>query len=154
MTRNLKFLLVLIAGVVIFSSCKEDEHGDWKTLNNQWLDQLYEQHKDEEDFFRTESGLCYKVIHDGFLRYPNENSLVRVQYKGQLIDGEVFDEGIFYRYLTEAIPGWQEGLRRMRGGSRYLFYIPAEMAYGEEGQGSIPPHSVLIFDVTLLESYN
>ncbi len=150
MISKLKFLIVLILGIVVLSACEEDEYGDWKTMNLKW----YEQHKDDDGFFRTESGLCYRVIHQGYLRRPNSGSAVKADYTGKLIDGTKFDSGQFYRYLAEAIPGWQEGLQLMRGGARFEFYIPAELAYGEEGQGTIPPHSVLIFDITLLESIN
>ena len=148
--RNLKFLLTLIAGIVLFTACQEDEYNDWKVINQQW----YEQHKDDDGFLRTPSGLCYKVIHQGFMRHPNSNSVVKAQYQGQLIDGSTFDSGEFHRYLAESIKGWQEGLKLMRGGARFQFYIPAELAYGEDGQGAIPPHSILIFDITLIESYN
>lgn len=150
MIAKLKFLIVLMLGVVVLSACEEDEYGDWKTMNLKW----YEQHKDDDGFVRTESGLCYRIIHQGYLRRPNSGSAVRADYTGKLIDGTEFDSGQFYRYLAEAIPGWQEGLQLMRGGARFEFYIPAELAYGEEGQGTIPPHSVLIFDITLIESLN
>lgn len=150
MIRKLKLLMVLVAGLVLMSACKEDEYADWKVLNHSWL----EQHKNDEGFVQTESGLCYRVIHQGFMRFPNDNSVIRVEYNGKLIDGTTFDSGTFYRYLAESIPGWQEGLKLMRGGARFQFYIPSDLAYGEDGQGSIPPHSVLIFDLTLVESMN
>jgi FKBP-type peptidyl-prolyl cis-trans isomerase FklB len=150
MMRNLKFLFVLVVGIVLLTACKEDEHADWKILNSRWL----EQHKNDEGFQRTESGLYYRVIHQGFMRFPNANSVIRAQYTGKLIDGKTFDQGEFYNSLSRSIPGWQEGLRLMRGGARFQFYIPAELAYGKDGQGAIPPHSVLIFDITLIESFN
>lgn len=150
MMRNLRLLFVFIAGVVLFTACQEDEYADWKILNHQW----YEQHKDDEGFQYTESGLCYRIIHQGYMRNPNANSVVKAEYTGSLIDGTTFDQGEFHRYLAEAIDGWQEGLKLMKGGAHFEFYIPAELAYGEDGQGSVPPHSVLIFDIKLLESYN
>lgn len=150
MISKLKFLLVAIVGIVVLSACQEDEYGDWKTLNLRW----YEQHKDDPGFVRTESGLCYRIIHQGYLRNPNANSRIYVDYTGRLIDGTRFDSGKYYPYLAETIAGWQEGIPLMKGGARFQFYIPAALGYGEDGKGTIPPHSVLIFDITLIESFN
>ncbi len=150
MIPKFKLLILLLASVVVFSACEEDEYGDWKTLNNNWL----ENHKNDPGFIQTESGLCYRIIHQGYMRFPNSNSVVKANYTGKLIDGSTFDTGQFHRFLAESIEGWKEGLRYMRGGARFQFYIPAELAYGEEGGGIIPPHSVLIYDIELLESYN
>ena len=143
-------LLLLTITVSLFNSCKEDEFGDWKILNEQWM----ENHKNDEGFIQTESGLSYKIIHAGDIRFPNVSSYVEVNYTGRLIDGTIFDSGTYQRSLAMAIRGWQEGLRKIRGGGRIILYIPAELAYGEEGMGSIPPHSVLRFDLTLIRSFD
>jgi FKBP-type peptidyl-prolyl cis-trans isomerase len=150
MIPKLKLLILLLTSVVLFSACEEDEYGDWKTLNNAWL----EKHKNDPGFVQTQSGLCYRIIHQGYMRFPNANSVIKANYTGKLIDGSTFDTGQFHRFLAESIKGWQEGVRLMRGGARFQFYIPANLAYGEDGGGIIPPHSVLIFDIELLESYN
>ena len=105
----------------------------------------------------TASGLQYKVIKDGDGILPGPHSRVRCHYEGRLIDGKVFDSS--YRRgtpavfgLDQVIPGWTEGLQLMKVGSKYEFYIPAHLAYGEVGvPGIIPGNSVLIFIVELLE---
>lgn len=150
MRQNIICFLLLTATVSLFNSCKEDEFGDWKILNEQWL----ENHKNDKSFTQTESGISYKIIHAGFHRFPNTTSFVEVNYTGRLIDGTVFDSGVYQRSLAMAIRGWQEGLRLIRGGGRIILYIPANLAYGEEGMGTIPPHSVLRFDLTLVRSFD
>lgn len=105
----------------------------------------------------TASGLQYKITKEGTGKQPNASSQVTVHYKGQLLDGKVFDssydrgEPVEFP-LNGVIPGWTEGLQLMKEGSKATLYIPAQLAYGEQGvQGSIPPNSTLIFDVELLQ---
>ena len=105
----------------------------------------------------TPSGLQIKVIKDGEGNPPGPHSRVKCHYEGRLIDGQVFDSS--YRRgtptvfgLDQVIPGWTEGLQLMKAGSKYEFYIPANLAYGEVGvPGVIPGNSALIFTVELLE---
>lgn len=110
----------------------------------------------EEGVIKTESGLLYKVEKMGEGAKPDINSLVQVHYSGKLIDGTEFDSS--YKRgnpadfsLNGLIKGWQEGICLMPVGSKFTFYIPYELGYGEYGQGPIPPASVLIFEVELLE---
>lgn len=148
MKHSFLFLFLLLGIIPFFSSCNEDAFTDWRILNEQWL----ENPQNTQGFTKTESGLYFRIIHAGDVRFPNTSSFVIVNYEGKLIDGTVFDQGRYERYLSSAIRGWQEGLRRIRGGGRIILYIPAHLAYGEEGSGSIPPHSVLKFDMTLVRS--
>ena len=145
MLQTLKYLIIIITAISCFSSCKEDEYADWGILNEKWL----ETHANDEGFLKTESGIYYKIIHQSNYRRPNPTDWVRVKYTGNLIDGRKFDSGTYYKYLYEAIAGWQEGLRLMRDGAHFIFYIPANLAYGEKGSGIVPPNSVLIFDMKL-----
>jgi FKBP-type peptidyl-prolyl cis-trans isomerase FkpA len=112
----------------------------------------------ERDGIRvTESGLQYAVIEEGSGERPSGSDMVRVHYEGRLIDGTVFDSsrenGSPLEFPLDAvIPGWTEGLMLMSVGSRYELFLPSELGYGEPGAGGIiPPNSVLIFDVELLE---
>ena len=143
----LPFLLLVIT--LTLASCEEDKYADWKILNQQWI----EKHKDDVGFNQTESGLCYKVIHQGEMGKPDVNSIITVKYKGTLIDGTVFESNDSFEYrLSALMPGWVEGIRKMNVGGRYVFYIPADLAYGDEKYGDIPPYSTLIFEIELLDS--
>jgi len=112
----------------------------------------------EPGVIMTRSGLQYMVIHESEGPKPAVTDVVRVNYEGRLIDGAVFDSSYNRGFpaefpLNRVIPGWTEGLQLMGVGSRYRFFIPQELGYGSRPpQGSvIPPYSVLIFDVELLE---
>ena len=104
----------------------------------------------------TASGLQYKVLHKGEnTNTPNPTSMVNVHYHGTLIDGTVFDSSVERKSpisfgLHQVIKGWTEGLQLMSPGDKFQFYIPHQLAYGEKRVGSIPPASLLIFEVELL----
>ena len=104
----------------------------------------------------TESGLQYEILEPSLGQKPKATDTVRVHYEGTLIDGTVFDssykrgESISFP-LNGVIKGWTEGLQLMSIGSKYKFFIPYQLAYGERGAGaSIPPYAALIFTVELL----
>jgi FKBP-type peptidyl-prolyl cis-trans isomerase FklB len=104
----------------------------------------------------TPSGLQYEVIKEGTGAKPTAESVVSVNYKGSLINGNVFDQSPEGQPaeipLNRVIPGWSEGIALMTVGSKYKFYIPGNLGYGPNGnpQGGIGPNEVLIFDVELL----
>ena len=104
----------------------------------------------------TKSGLQYEKLKDGNGKRPNANNTVKVHYTGKLINGKVFDSSIERGEPMEfpvgaVIPGWTEGLQLMDEGSKYMFYIPYNLAYGENPVGDIPPGSTLIFEVELIQ---
>jgi FKBP-type peptidyl-prolyl cis-trans isomerase FklB len=105
----------------------------------------------------TPSGLQYEIIKDAQGEKPTLESTVKVHYHGTTIDGEVFDSSVERGEpatfpLNGVIKGWTEGLQLMPVGSKYKFYIPAELAYGNrQAGGKIGPNSTLIFEVELLE---
>jgi len=103
------------------------------------------------------SGLQYKIITQGTGATPGPEDIVKVQYTGTTISGTKFDssydrgEPASFR-VSNVIRGWVEGLQLMKEGSKYMLYIPADLAYGERGAGSIiKPFETLIFEVELLE---
>ena len=112
--------------------------------------------KDKDGVETTESGLQYQVITQGDGPRPTVDDMVRVHYKGTLLDGETFDSSyernepaVFA--LRQVVPGWQEGIALMPVGSKYRFWIPSELGYGEQGTpgGPIGPNQVLVFEVEL-----
>ncbi len=105
----------------------------------------------------TASGLQYKVLKEGTGKQPKPTDTVEVNYEGKLIDGTVFDssykrgQSITFP-LNQVIPGWTEGVALMKEGAKYEFYIPSNLAYGNNGAGSdIGPDETLIFVVELIK---
>ena len=119
--------------------------------------EFLEKNKEKEGVVTTNSGLQYKVLEEGEGKKPAATDTVKVHYKGTLIDGTVFDSS--YKRgkpatfpLNRVIKGWTEGVQLMKVGSKYKFFVPSALAYGERQAGNlIAPNSVLIFEVELLE---
>lgn len=113
--------------------------------------------KTKEGVITTESGLQYKVEVEGTGAKPTAEDRVKVHYTGTLLDGTKFDSSLDRGEpaefgVTQVIPGWTEGLQIMPVGSKYTFWIPSDLAYGERGAGGdIKPNSALKFEVELLE---
>ena len=108
------------------------------------------------DIKETPTGLQYRVIKEGDGLTPENTQKVKVHYVGRLLDGTEFDSSIKRGEpsefgLNQVIKGWTEGLQLMKVGSKYEFFIHPKIAYGSRGRPSIPPNSVLIFEVELLE---
>ncbi|MFZ6048063.1 FKBP-type peptidyl-prolyl cis-trans isomerase [Pseudomonas sp. CR3202] len=102
------------------------------------------------------SGLQYEVLAAGEGAKPSAEDTVRTHYHGTLIDGTVFDSSYDRGQPAEfpvggVIAGWVEALQLMNTGSKWRLHVPSELAYGGQAVGSIPPHSVLVFDVELLD---
>ncbi len=114
------------------------------------------ENKVKEGVQTTASGLQYKVVTMGDGAKPVATDTVKVHYRGTLLDGTEFDssyarnEPISFG-LNRVISGWTEGVALMPIGSKFMFFIPPELAYGEGGGGPIPPNSTLIFEVELLD---
>jgi FKBP-type peptidyl-prolyl cis-trans isomerase len=104
----------------------------------------------------TASGLQYKVIKEGAGAKPGDSDIVETNYRGTTIDGKEFDSSAkhgssFTLPVNGVIKGWTEALKMMPVGSKWQIYVPAELAYGDEGYGDdIPPGSTLVFDLELL----
>jgi FKBP-type peptidyl-prolyl cis-trans isomerase FkpA len=106
----------------------------------------------------TASGLQYQVLTQGTGAKPQSTDTVKVNYKGMLLDGKTFDSSYDHGEpavfpLNQVVPGWQEGIAMMPVGSKYKFWIPAKLGYGDKGTpgGPIPPNATLVFEVELLD---
>lgn len=115
-----------------------------------------EANREQEGILETATGLQYLIIEPGEGTAPTTESEVVVHYEGRLLNNQMFDSsyqrGEPARFkLDGVIEGWTEGLQLMKPGSKARFFIPPELAYGAGGTGSIPPYSVLVFDIQLLE---
>lgn len=103
------------------------------------------------------SGLQYKVLVPAEGKKPTAKDTVKVHYTGTLINGTKFDSSVdrgepIEFPLNQVIKGWTEGVQLMSVGSKYKFFIPYTLGYGEQGAGGvIPPYATLIFDVELLD---
>ena len=103
------------------------------------------------------SGLQYKVLEEGTGKKPSATSQVKCHYEGSFLNGMIFDSS--YKRgepavfgLNQVIAGWTEGVQLMAEGSKYEFYIPYNLGYGEHGApGAIPPYATLKFIVELIE---
>ncbi len=103
---------------------------------------------------RTESGLYYLIMEEGTDGHPTIQNKVTVNYKGYLLDGSVFDQTTDNPVtftLSGLIPGWQEGIPLLQKGGSGLFLIPSHLGYGDRTQRTIPPNSVLIFEIELVD---
>jgi len=107
----------------------------------------------------TKSGLRYQILQKGDGKKATKGAGVSVHYKGQLLDGTVFDSSYkrkepidFNVGVGQVISGWDEGIQLLQVGDKARFVIPSNLAYGETGAGGvIPPNATLIFDVELMD---
>ncbi|CEM60858.1 FKBP-type peptidyl-prolyl cis-trans isomerase [Treponema phagedenis] len=127
---------------------KENEEAEKKFL---------EENAKKTDIHTTESGLQYQIIKEGTGKKPVATDMVKVHYTGKLLNGDVFDSSYDRGQpieipLSAVVKGWTEGLALMPVGSIYKLFIPAKLGYGEQGVPQlIPPNSLIIFEVELLE---
>ncbi|MCG8698272.1 MAG: FKBP-type peptidyl-prolyl cis-trans isomerase [Bacteroidales bacterium] len=115
-----------------------------------------EQNGKKDGVITTESGLQYQIIEELQGEKPDEYSTVEIHQRALLLNGTILEDT--YRAnetstvpLNELIEGLQEGLPLMSVGSRFKFWVPAELAWGRKGTGNkIPPNAVLVFDIRLV----
>jgi len=125
--------------------------------DNKYAGELFlEENKSKEGVVMLPSGLQYKVLAEGDGPKPQLTDVIRVHYKGSLIDGSVFESSydgdpvIFG--VNGVITGWTEALQLMNVGSKWKLFIPQELAYGTQFRPGNPidPFSALVFEVELL----
>ncbi|MBO7199896.1 MAG: FKBP-type peptidyl-prolyl cis-trans isomerase [Bacteroidales bacterium] len=114
------------------------------------------ENRNNKSVYETQSGLQYKIIEQGKGNKPAVTDKVKFHYRGTLLDGTQFDSSYdrgqpLVGEVNRFIAGWVEGMQLMTEGSKYVFYIPSNLGYGNFPAGQIPPGSLLIFEVELLE---
>lgn len=126
----------------------------YKSLGEQFL----EENATKEHVQITPTGLQYIVTKKGKGKTPVETDRVLVKYEGKTVDGKIFDRSEQYSpmgvllVVNQTIKGWIEGLKMMKKGAVYDFFIPYNLAYGESGAGKdIPPYSALIYHIELID---
>ena len=135
-----------------FEGEREKREAAEKAKQKELLDQV------AAGYDETPSGLRYKIIQKGEGKKATKGAMVSVHYKGQLLDGTVFDSSYkrkqpidFAIGVGQVIPGWDEGIQLLQVGDKARLVIPSNLAYGSSGAGGvIPPDATLIFDVELM----
>ncbi|HAF29608.1 MAG TPA: peptidylprolyl isomerase [Bacteroidales bacterium] len=150
--KKLGFLIII--AIFAFIACEDDDPAAEQLKKDIELIETYLQDSSlvAES---TSSGLYYIIEEEGTGNYPNLSSVIRANYKGMLLNGEVFDEGTVKDYpLYVYIKGWQEGMQLFRAGGKGTLFIPSGLGYGSTARSGIPPNSVLIFEVELINVAN
>lgn len=149
-----KIFGLLAIVIVALYACEKDP----VELNNHSPEtdqKIIEEYLDNNNIVAQEtgSGLHYQIIDEGYGVRPNVNSVVSVKYKGYFTSGQVFDEAksAVTFGLRNLILGWQEGIPLVQKGGKIKLFVPSHLAYGSTGSGSVPPNTVLIFEIELID---
>jgi FKBP-type peptidyl-prolyl cis-trans isomerase FkpA len=149
-------LLSLLCIVLIAASCgkkKAEEQAKEQAAKDEAIIQQYIS-DNNLNATATGSGLYYIIENEGTGASCSSFSTVTVAYTGYFTDGDIFDQsssqGVTFS-LQQVIKGWTEGIPYFKEGGNGKLLIPSALAYGPDGNASIPPNSVLIFDVELIE---
>ncbi|SOU86765.1 peptidylprolyl isomerase [Tenacibaculum dicentrarchi] len=135
-----------------FEGAREKREADAIAKQKELLDSV------AKGYDETPSGLRYKILQNGDGKQATKGANVSVHYKGQLLDGTVFDSSYkrkqpidFAIGVGQVIAGWDEGIQLLKVGDKARLVIPSNLAYGKAGAGGvIPPNATLIFDVELM----
>jgi len=126
----------------------------WKIKNLKFLADI----DADKTVTRTATGLRYRIIRLGGSVRPDMNSSVKCLYDAKLVDGQILENTSLHQYgmpresqLSKLKPAWAEGLQLIGVGGRLIIYIPPSLAYGDESIGDIPGHSVLVYEIELVE---
>ncbi len=143
--------------LMAFNKDMQAKQGEVAQKNSAEAQKFMNDNKGKDGVKTTASGLQYKVMKEGNGAQPKASDTVTVNYRGTLTDGTEFDSSYkrgqpFTTNVSGVIKGWTEALQLMKVGSKYQLFIPPDLAYGPQGQGTIPPNAVLIFEVELLDT--
>ncbi len=149
-------ILLIVLGLIVSFFVRNNANREAAKINAAKADEFLQSNKQVEGVVETASGLQFLVLTAGEGdSHPTAKSKVKVHYHGTLLDGTVFDSSVERNEpisfgLNQVIKGWTEGLQLMVVGEKTRLFIPAELGYGNNAAGKIPPGSLLIFDVELL----
>lgn len=153
--------LCMLLTVILFTACLSDDLPDIQDNFDPLKDYTLENEQEILSYIAdnelvaqvSSTGLHYVINEPGTGDQPNSTSNVTVAYKGYFTDGGVFDQsdsnGISFG-LNQVIAGWTEGITYFKEGGSGILLIPSHLAYGNSGQGPIPPGAVIIFDIELI----
>lgn len=147
--NTLKKLIILIIPFVLFA-CKKTEV-DHAKIDREIIRKYIADNGLTAD--STASGLFYIIETEGTGSNPTINSYLTINYKGYFINGTIFDQTAgtpLISFLNRLIIGWQEGIPLIKKGGRIKLLIPSALGYGSSGYLDIPPNTVLIFEIDLL----
>jgi FKBP-type peptidyl-prolyl cis-trans isomerase FklB len=156
MSRRFKFLATAAALALSLCACagQNGDAADQAAKSAAYMTQVAA----KPGILKLPSGVQYEIVKSGAATGPHPRPIdeVKVHYEGKLIDGKVFDSsferGVPATFpLNQLIPAWIEALQQMRPGDEWRLYVPPEQGYGAQGAGDIPPNSVLIFRIELLD---
>ena len=140
-----------------FNSQQQRLHAEQIVKNKAAGEAFLATNKNNPGVITLPDGLQYLVLTKGNGMTPSQGSMMSVHYRGTLVDGTEFDSSLkrgqpfqLRLGIDRVIAGWTEALQKMPAGSKWKLFIPADLAYGEQGRQGIPPNSVLIFEVDVL----
>jgi FKBP-type peptidyl-prolyl cis-trans isomerase len=157
--RQLAFALLVSTSGLLTTACGNDDPipvtpaKDYSAIDEAIIKKYVDDNK-ITNAQRQSSGLYYvPVTTNPTGVQATVNKTVSVLYTGMFMDGRVFDKGTYTFVLgkRKVIEGWDEGIALMRKGEKGILLIPSALAYGPNGQGSIPPNTVLRFEVELAD---
>lgn len=137
----------------LFNSYLEKMNNMKMAVNQAAADEFLAENLKKEGVAVTPSGLQYKIVKPGSDVKATIDDAVKVNYKGTLLDGTVFDETVGNPVefeLRRVIAGFQEGLQLVGEGGEIILFVPPHLGYGENGSQAIEPNSLLTFDVELV----
>ena len=145
-------MIITMFSIILFSGCSKEE--SQREIDANLIRQYIEDNN--LDAQSTDSGLHYVIDEPGSSEHPELSSTVRVIYTGRLLDGYQFDSsgGSVKEFrLSQLIGGWQEGIPLFGKGGKGILIIPSHLGYGANFLPGIPPNSVLVFDMELVDFF-
>jgi FKBP-type peptidyl-prolyl cis-trans isomerase FkpA len=150
---NMRYIYPLLLLAFILTACKKDDTTEQADQDASAINEYLI----ENGLSATQhsSGLYYDITKEGTGGHPNLSHTVVVDYKGYLLDGTVFDQSTnaVELQLNALITGFQIAVSLLKPGGEGTFYIPSQLGYGNQQVGDIPPNSILIFEIELVEYF-